>query len=71
MKDVGQGYGYGGAPIVFVSSKGRSLLFLRRTQNPDDFEVTVPVYETAIHLADVRPDNTSGGSGQSYSALIS
>jgi hypothetical protein len=69
MKDVGQGYGYGGAPIGFVS-KGRNLLFLRRTQNPDDFEVTVPVYETAIHLADVRPDNTSGGSRHSSHLVL-
>ena len=69
MKDVGQGYGSGGAPIGFVS-KGRNLLFLRRTQNPDDFEVTVPVYETAIHLADARPDNTSGGSRQSSHLVL-
>jgi hypothetical protein len=60
MKDLGQGYAYAGPPTGFVS-KGRNLLFLRQTQNPDDFEVTVPIYETAIHLADARPDNNSGG----------
>ena len=58
-KDVGGGYAYSGPPIGFVS-KGRNLLFLRRTQNPDEFEVTVPVYQTAIHLADARPDMGSG-----------
>ncbi len=68
MKDVGQGYGSGGAPIGFVS-KGRNLLFLRRTQNPDEFEVTVPIYETSIHLADTRPD-TSGGDGQSVRVVL-
>lgn len=69
MKNVGQGYGYGGPPTGFVS-KGRNLLFLRRTQNPDDFEVTVPIYETAIHLADARPDNSSGGGRQSAHLVL-
>lgn len=63
MKDVGQGYGYFGPPTGFVS-KGRNLLFLRRTQDSDEFEVAVPVYETSIHLADARPDNTSVGDRQ-------
>ena len=58
-KDVGRGYAYSGPPTGFVS-KGRNLLFLRPTQNPDEFEVAVPVYQTAIHLLDARPDNNSG-----------
>jgi hypothetical protein len=53
MKEMGQGYAYSGPPIGFVS-KGRNLLFLRRTDMPNEFEVTVPVYQTAIHLADSR-----------------
>jgi hypothetical protein len=69
MKEVGQGYGYGGPPTGFVS-KGRNLLFLRRTQNPDDFDVTVPIYETAIHLADARPDNSSGRGRQSARLVL-
>lgn len=69
IKDVGQGYGYGGPPTGFVS-KGRNLLFLRRTQNMGDFEVTVPIYQTAIHLADARPDNSSGESRQSARLIL-
>jgi hypothetical protein len=61
MKDVGQGYS--GPPTGFVS-KGRNLLFLHRTQNSDEFEVAVPVYDTSIRLADARPDNTSVGDQQ-------
>jgi len=41
-KDVSQGYVYSGAPIGFIS-KGRNLLFLRRTDMPNEFEVTVPI----------------------------
>jgi hypothetical protein len=69
MKNVGQGYGYSGPPTGFVS-KGRNLLFLQRTQNPDDFAVTVPIYETAIHLADARPDNSSGRARQSAHLVL-
>lgn len=69
VKNSGQGYGYSGPPTGFVS-EGRNLLFLRRTQNPDEFEVTVPVYETAIRLADVRPDDTSGEGRQSVRLVL-
>lgn len=68
-KDVGQGYAYSGPPTGFVS-KGRNLLFLRPTQNPDEFDVAVPIYETAIHLADARPDNPSGGGQQSVRLVL-
>jgi hypothetical protein len=63
-KDVSQGYAYGGPPIGFIS-KGRNLLFLRRTEMPNKFEVTVPIYQTAIHLADNRPNSARGKSRKS------
>ncbi len=69
MKDAGHGYAYSGPPTGFVS-EGRNLLFLRPTQDPGEFEVAVPVYETAIHLADTRPDNTSGGVRQSVRVVL-
>jgi hypothetical protein len=68
-KDVSQGFAGSGPPTGFMS-KGRNLLFLRRTQNPDEFEVAVPVYATAIHLADVRPANPSAGVRQSAHLVL-
>lgn len=53
-KDVSGGYVYSGPPTGFVR-KGRNLLFLRQTVNPGEFEIAVPIYETAIRLADSRP----------------
>jgi hypothetical protein len=53
-KDVHGGYIYSGPPPGFVC-KGRNLLFLRQTVNPGEFEIAVPIYETAIRLADSRP----------------
>ena len=53
-KDIHGGYIYSGPPVGFVS-KGRNVLFLRRTRQPHVFEVAVPIYETAIRLADSRP----------------
>jgi hypothetical protein len=47
-------FAYSGPPTGFVHN-GRNLLFLRRTTVPDEFVVTVPVYETAIPFADVPP----------------
>jgi hypothetical protein len=47
-------FAYSGPPLGFVHN-GRNLLFLRSTSVPDDFVVTVPIYETAIPLADVSP----------------
>jgi len=52
-KDVHGGYIYSGPPTGFIR-KGRNLLFLRQTVNPGEFEVAVPIYETAIRLADSR-----------------
>jgi hypothetical protein len=46
---------YSGPPTGFVR-KGRNLLFLRRTENAHDLEIAVPIYETAIRLADNRPN---------------
>jgi len=54
LKDVGPTYAYGGPPIGFLNP-GRNLLFLRRTTDPGTFIVTVPVYSTAIPLADTAP----------------
>jgi hypothetical protein len=63
-KDIHGGYVYAGPPVGFVR-KGRNLLFLRRTPNPGEFEVAVPVYETAIRLADGRPYYTNDKSATS------
>jgi hypothetical protein len=68
-KDVGQGYGYGGPPTGFVV-KGRNLLFLRRTDIPNEFEVTVPIYQTAIRLADNRPNSTDDESRDSVRHIL-
>jgi hypothetical protein len=51
------GFAYAGPPTGFVS-QGRNVLFLRRTGNPQEYEIAVPVYETAIRLSDARPDYT-------------
>jgi hypothetical protein len=47
-------FAYSGPPTGFLHN-GRNLLFLRKTAVPDEFVVTVPVYETAIPLADIPP----------------
>jgi len=47
-------FAYSGPPTGFVHN-GRNLLFLRKTSAFDEFVVTVPIYETAIPLADVPP----------------
>ncbi len=64
-KDLhGTGFAYAGPPTGFVS-KGRNLIFLRRTAAPDRFEIAVPIYATAIRLSDSRPyypdDNSPTG----------
>src|ERR1700677_4128744 len=53
-KDIHGGDTHSGRPTGFVA-KGRNLLFLRQTVNPSEFEIAVPIYETAIRLADSRP----------------
>lgn len=54
LKDVGPTYAYAGPPTGFMNP-GRNLLFLRRTSDPGTFIVTVPVFSTAIPLADSPP----------------
>ena len=54
-KDDRGGFVYSGPPTGFVR-KGRNLLFLRRTKTPHNLEIVVPIYETAIRLADSRPN---------------
>jgi hypothetical protein len=60
-KDVSGGFIYSGAPTGFVR-KGRNLLFLRRTKTLQNLEIVVPIYETAIPLADNRPNYPVKGS---------
>ena len=56
LKDVRHSIGvaYAGPPPGFLR-KGRNLLFLRQTGTAGVLEVAVPIYETAIPLADTRP----------------
>lgn len=68
-KDISGGYAYAGPPTGFVS-EGRNLLFLRRTQNPDQFEVTVPIFATAIHLADKAPYRSSNEGRRSTRLVV-
>lgn len=63
-KDIRGGYIFSGPPTGFLS-KGRNLLFLRRTANPSEFEIAVPVYETAVRLAADRPYYTNDKSATS------
>ena len=50
----GSGYGYSGPPTGFVR-KGRNLLFLRKTDDPGEYQTAVLIYATAIPLADEPP----------------
>jgi hypothetical protein len=69
-KDVsGAGYAYAGPPTGFVS-EGRNLIFLRRSNDTDQLEVTVPVYETAIRLADAGIEQDAGGEPQSVRSVL-
>ena len=52
------GFVYSGPPLGFIH-KGRNLLFLLKGPVPDEFAVTVPIYRTAIPLADIRPEYSS------------
>lgn len=63
LKDVraSVGVAYAGPPPGFVR-KGRNLLFLRQTASAGVLEVAVPIYETAIRLADTRPRYPSDSS---------
>lgn len=61
---IQNGFAYSGPPTGFVAS-GRNLLFLRKTDQPQIWRVTVPVYEICIQLADVPPVYTLDGSDDS------
>jgi len=69
LKNISGGYGYSGPPTGFVS-EGRNLLFLKPTKDPDQYEVTVPIFATAIHLADTEPDLPSGEGSQTVRAIV-
>ena len=69
LKNISGGYGYSGPPTGFVS-EGRNLLFLRPTKDPIEYEVTVPIFATAIPLADVIPDLPSGEGSQTVRAIV-
>lgn len=61
QKETKQGFIYAGPPTGFVT-QGRNLLFLRRTNAPGIWDVTVPVYETCLALAPTAPAYTTDGS---------
>ena len=53
-KNVKGGIIYSGSPAGFLRH-GRNLVFLRGTEEGRKWQVSVPIYETAIPLADERP----------------
>ncbi len=61
LRDMHDGFLYAGPPPGFIR-KGRNLLFLRQTATAGVLEVAVPIYETAIRLADTRPRYPSDSS---------
>jgi hypothetical protein len=61
LRDARDGVLYAGPPTGFLR-KGRNLLFLRQTATAGVLEVAVPIYETAIRLADTRPQYPSDSS---------
>jgi hypothetical protein len=61
QKDIQNGYVLTGPSRGFIA-RGRNLLFLRKTDQPDVWRVTVPVYATCIQLADPRPAYVLDGS---------
>jgi hypothetical protein len=63
-KDIHGGFLYAGPPTGFVA-RGRNLLFLRKTDQPYIWRVTVPVYATCIQLADEPASYTMDGSDDS------
>lgn len=65
LKDVRGGVAYSGPPPGFLR-KGRNLLFLRQTSTAGPLEVAVPIYETAIRLADTRPPYPSDSSSSFF-----
>jgi hypothetical protein len=70
MGDPGHsGMVYAGPPTGFVSV-GRNLLFLRKTESPSMWRVTIPVYECALPLADVPPDYVLDGTDSSVGEAL-
>ncbi len=69
VKRVSQGFAYAGPPTGFLNP-GRNLLFLRSTTAPDKFTVTVPVFETAIPLAEDAPPAPPPASPRDTHAII-
>jgi hypothetical protein len=63
-KDIHGGFAYVGPAPGFVTH-GRNLLFLRKTERPGIWRVTVPVYAICIQLADAPPSYTLDGSEDS------
>ena len=63
------GFVYAGPPVGFVH-EGRNLLFLRKGAAPDEFAVTIPVFQTAIPLADVPPEYPSSTSPDFTKAVL-
>jgi hypothetical protein len=67
VKDVHDGVGvaYAGPPPGFVR-EGRNLLFVRQTASAGVLEVAIPIYETAIRLAESRPRYPSDSSSNFF-----
>ena len=61
LRETVGGYVYSGPPPGFVE-KGRNLFFLRKTGDPRLWDVTVPVYQTCIPLAQLAPGYALDGS---------
>ncbi len=67
--DTHDGVLYAGPPPGFLR-KGRNLLFLRKTATADVLEVAVPIYETAIRLAQTRPRYPTNSSAASFRVAL-
>jgi hypothetical protein len=68
-KDIHGGFAYAGPPTGFVTP-GRNLLFLRKTDELDIWDVTVPVYAVCIQLADSPPSYTLESSDDSIRGAL-
>ncbi len=64
QNDKMTGYASSGPPTGFLG-KGRNLLFLRKTEDPGTWRVTVAVYAICIPLADSAPSYSSSRSAES------
>jgi hypothetical protein len=68
-KEIQGGFAYVGLPTGFVA-RGRNLFFLRKTDQPQIWRVTVPVYAICIQLADVPPVYALDGSDDSIRRVL-